>query len=162
MIPIRICSRYSPHYVRFIFICMIILLNMKPNYFFSTLRIMLFNNYVFFAESVWVKPKEGFMSLEEYEKLNQQAIQQKEKQDNQDFRYSVDNADEIAAKLKRERLRAYKVDEDKVPDEDAPILNGPAARAAVYGEWQTVVKRWVNYFTFNGQLNSIYYTILEK
>lgn len=122
---------------------------------FQYVFIMLFNNSVLVAESVWVKPKEGFMSLEEYEKLNQQAIQLKEKQENQDFRYSVDNADEIAAKLKRERLRAYKVNEDKAPDEEAPILNGPAARAAVYGEWQTVVKRWVDYFTSNRQLKSI-------
>lgn len=68
-------------------------------------------------ESVWTKPKEGFMSLKEYEKLNEIAIQQQQIQQQQELRHTVENADEIASKLRREQLKKYKkFTEEKKPE----------------------------------------------
>lgn len=99
--------------------------------------------FVFSAESVWVKPKEGFLTLKEYKKLNEQALVIQEEAKQRDYKYSVQNADEIAAKYRREQLRAYKVKDDVPVAETCTTENisymEPSEMSQPYGEWQEVV-----------------------
>jgi WW domain-binding protein 4 len=59
------------------------------------------------TESVWVKPKEGYMTLAEFEKLNQLAAEKQEEQSKQNLKYHVENAEELAARYKREQFKKY-------------------------------------------------------
>lgn len=90
-------------------------------------------------ESVWTKPKEGFMSLKEYEKLNEVAIRQQEEQREMEMKDSIENADENAAKYKREQLKKYqkRTAEAKVEEEASCSYAGQYG-GQPYGKWQTV------------------------
>lgn len=102
---------------------------------------------VFFSESVWVAPKEGFLSLDEYNKINKQAIIKQEEHLRIESNKFKDNADEIAAKYQREKLKKYKVKdsvkEEKVSDvEPVYSFQSPDEAAQPFGQWQTVVKKY--------------------
>jgi hypothetical protein len=83
------------------------------------------------------------MTLKEYEKLNEIALAKQEEEAVKEARYTIENADELAAKYMRERLTAFKV-KDKVKteeEEEAPEnrMLGPAPRpAGPYGTWEQV------------------------
>lgn len=49
-------------------------------------------------ETVWEKPKEGFMTLKEYNRINQVALRQQEMKQQEDSLFMRGNADEIVAK----------------------------------------------------------------
>lgn len=49
-------------------------------------------------ETVWTEPPEGFMTLREYERINQVALQQQAVQQQQESDFMRGNADEIVAK----------------------------------------------------------------
>lgn len=49
-------------------------------------------------ETVWEKPKEGFMTLKEYNRINQVALRQQELQQQEESMFMRGNADEIVAK----------------------------------------------------------------
>lgn len=102
-------------------------------------------------ESVWEPPKEGFMKKEEYEKISLVVQQKQEEAIKQEVKYEVENAQEIAAKLKREQMakmfehnRRVKEEIETITDpkrqkkEEEAILD---AAAGPYGRWQTVERR---------------------
>lgn len=109
-----------------------------------------------FSESVWVAPKEGFLTLAEYTKINKQVIIKQEENLRIESNKFKDNADEIAAKYQREKLKKYKV-KDAVKDETVsdvePVYSfqSPDEAAQPFGQWQTVVKKYdsgINTFFF--------------
>lgn len=94
-------------------------------------------------ESTWTKPKEGFMSLKEYEKLNEVAIQQQKEYQAQEMKETVENADEIASRYRREQMKKYqKITTEPKPDPEA-TTSTYADQYGVYaseplGKWETV------------------------
>ncbi|XP_070505517.1 WW domain-binding protein 4 [Chironomus tepperi] len=94
-------------------------------------------------ESVWEKPKEGFMTLKEYNKLNEIAIKQQEEARQTDLKYTIENADEIAAKYKREQYKKYQTitQEPKKLTESSSSSSQYAdefGNISSIGEWQIV------------------------
>jgi WW domain-binding protein 4 len=75
---------------------------------------------------VWVKPKEGFMSLKEYNKLNALAVEKQEEARQKDRQYHVENADEIASKYKREQFKKYQKITQK-PKDEGPEASGASS-----------------------------------
>lgn len=96
----------------------------------------------FTIETTWEKPKEGYMKIDEYEKLNAIAVKQQEEKLQQEMTETIENADELAAKYKREQSKKYrKFTEDPKPKEEP--LNNFADIYGTYhdrplGEWQAV------------------------
>ncbi|XP_058835524.1 WW domain-binding protein 4 [Topomyia yanbarensis] len=101
--------------------------------------------------SAWEPPKEGFMKKEEYAKITQMALQKQEEALKQEVKFEVDNAHEIAAKLKREQIgklyghnRLVKEEIEALTDPKRQRLEEEAvldAAAGPYGRWQTVEHR---------------------
>jgi WW domain-binding protein 4 len=94
---------------------------------------------------VWEKPKEGFMTLKEYNKLNEIAIKQQEEARQTDLKYTIENADEIAAKYKREQYKKYQTitQEPKELTESASSSSRSEyadefSKVSRIGEWQVV------------------------
>jgi hypothetical protein len=84
------------------------------------------------------------MTLKEYEKLNEIALAKQEEEKVKEARYTIENADELAAKYMRERLTAFKVKDEKKEDEEGAEnrMLGPAPRpAGPYGTWEQVEYR---------------------
>ena len=112
-------------------------------------------------ESVWTAPKEGYLSLDEYDKISKQAADLQEMQAQKERSNFLNNAEEIAAKFKREKLKERRVQDVEKPAEfventeigtDGAIYTAPAesssssySSSAPYGQWQTVVKKYDNY-----------------
>jgi WW domain-binding protein 4 len=102
------------------------------------------------TESIWEKPKEGYMTLKEYEKLNQLAIKQQEESVKKDQQYHVENAEELAARLKREQFKKYQkitqekksVKGQKAEEEEDPTASYKtsfdAYGAQPIGQWEAV------------------------
>lgn len=84
------------------------------------------------------------MKLKEYEKLNNIAIKQQEENLKKDQQYQVENADELAAKLKREQFKKYQkvTQRQKEEDKEAPsstyTSSYEAYGAQPIGEWEVV------------------------
>lgn len=102
-------------------------------------------------ESIWEAPKEGYMKKDEYKKISHVVQQKQEEALKQEVKYEVDNAPEIAAKLKREHMgklfhhnRKVKEEMENLTDhkkqraEEEAVLD---AAAGPYGRWQTVEHR---------------------
>ncbi|XP_055592387.1 WW domain-binding protein 4 [Uranotaenia lowii] len=104
-------------------------------------------------ESIWEAPKEGYMKKEEYEKINQLVMVKQEEQLKKETAYEVENAQEIAARLKREQMakmfqhnRKVKEEIESLTDSKKQRLEEEAvleAAAGPYGRWQTVEHREV-------------------
>ncbi|SPP79122.1 WW domain-binding protein 4 [Drosophila guanche] len=94
-------------------------------------------------ESVWKPPKEGYLSYEEYERINQLAIDQQEiSQEKESLRFRA-NADEEVARVNRERLKAFRKPEtakEKKQKEEKRLEFKTEEEAATkeIGQWQTV------------------------
>ena len=92
--------------------------------------------------STWKKPREGFMPLKEYEKLNELALQQQKDYQAREMKETVENADEIASKYRREQLKVYqKRTAEKKPEPEA--TTSYADQYGVYateplGKWEAV------------------------
>lgn len=91
---------------------------------------------------MWEAPKEGYLKLDEYNKINEQAVKQQEETLRLQSRELIQNADEIVAKYKREKLKQYRVKEPEVyrtHSDDAydPVIL--AQDAQPLGQWETVV-----------------------
>lgn len=89
------------------------------------------------------------MTLEEYEKLNQQAVKLDEQRKHEEWKYNVENADEIAAKYQREKLKKFRVkdvDEEKKKKEEPSKFAAPDEIASI-GSWQVVEARYVLKFS---------------
>jgi WW domain-binding protein 4 len=95
------------------------------------------------TETVWEKPKEGFMSLDDYNKLNEQAKDLEEKRKHEEWKYAVDNADELAAKYKREKLKKFRVkddeEEEKKKKKSEPTKFAVPEEMTSIGKWESVV-----------------------
>ncbi|XP_055626566.1 WW domain-binding protein 4 [Toxorhynchites rutilus septentrionalis] len=104
-------------------------------------------------KSVWEPPKEGFMKKEEYKKINDIVVQKQEEVLKQEVKYEVENAEEIAAKLKREQMRKLYENNRKVKEEIETMADSKKQRleeeaildaaAGPYGRWQEVEHREV-------------------
>lgn len=102
-------------------------------------------------ESVWEPPKEGFMKKEEYEKISMVVLQKQEEAIKKEVKYEVENAQEIAAKLKREQMAKMYEHNRRVKEEIETIADPKRqkreeeaaleAAAGPYGRWQTVEHR---------------------
>lgn len=83
------------------------------------------------------------MKLKEYEKLNNIAIKQQEENLKKDQQYQVENADELAAKLKREQFKKYQKVTQKKEEKEAPPSTSFTSTFDAYGaqpigEWEVV------------------------
>lgn len=84
------------------------------------------------------------MTIKEYEKLNKVALEQQEEHQKKDRQYHVENAEEIAAKFKREQLKKFrKVTKEAKPKEenepsDVYTTCFEAYGAQPIGKWETV------------------------
>jgi WW domain-binding protein 4 len=89
-----------------------------------------------------VKPKEGFMTLKEYNKLNETAIKQQEEARQTDLKYHIENADEIAAKYKREQYKKYQTitqePKEKLTESSSRSHYADEYGKSSIGEWQVV------------------------
>ncbi|KAH8282984.1 hypothetical protein KR054_011396, partial [Drosophila jambulina] len=98
-------------------------------------------------ESVWKKPKEGFLSYEEYERINQLAVDQQELSQAEESRRFRENADEEVARVNRERMKAYRKPENpkekkqKEEKRNAFKTEEEAATKEI-GQWQSVVVKY--------------------
>lgn len=98
-------------------------------------------------DSVWKAPKEGYMTIEEYNRLNLVFEAKQEQKMHEQSKFMRDNADELAAKYKREKLKALKQkptekeikEEEKKRESYEPYESETEARAI--GSWQTIVKK---------------------
>lgn len=92
--------------------------------------------------SIWDKPKEGFMTLAEYEKLNEIAIRQQEEKQQQDMKHTIENAGEIASRYNREQLKKYqKITEEPKPTEEPSTSYAGQYGGQPFGKWETVEVR---------------------
>ncbi|XP_017046312.1 WW domain-binding protein 4 [Drosophila ficusphila] len=94
-------------------------------------------------ESVWKPPKEGYMSYEEYERINQLVIEQQEITQAQESLKFRENADEEVARVNRERMKALRKPEnpkEKKQKEEKRRAFKTEEEAATkeIGQWQTV------------------------
>ncbi|KAH8324337.1 hypothetical protein KR074_005794, partial [Drosophila pseudoananassae] len=94
-------------------------------------------------ESVWEKPKEGFLSYEEYERINQLAMDQQQISQEQESLRFRENADEEVARVNRERMKAFRKPEnpkEKKQKEEKRQAFKTEEEAATreIGQWQTV------------------------
>lgn len=90
-------------------------------------------------ESIWEKPKEGFMTLAEYEKLNEIAIKQQEEKQQQEMKHTIENAGEIASRFNREQLKKYKkITEEPKPTEEPSTSYAGQYGGQPFGKWETV------------------------
>lgn len=94
-------------------------------------------------ESVWEPPKEGYLSWEEYQRINDIAVQQQEMQQAQEAKNFRENVNEEVARYNREKLKAYQrpptKQEQKAEKElKQSFKTEEDAKAPVMGQWQVV------------------------
>lgn len=99
------------------------------------------------GESVWKAPKEGYMTVEEYNRLNLVfEVKQKQLQHNKS-KFMRENADEIAAKYKREAFKSLmpketeEDEEEREKNRESFELYEPETAARPLGKWQTVAEK---------------------
>lgn len=100
------------------------------------------------GESVWVEPKEGYMSYKEYQEIQQIGEQQAAKIEREEFVRTVKNSDEIAAALKREQHKKIgekikKKEREQAKREESTenskvALEDPETAARPLGRWEAV------------------------
>lgn len=105
-------------------------------------------------ESVWDEPKEGFMTVAEYDRLNLVFDARQAQQANQESKYIRENADHLASKYRREemkRLRAQPTEKDLEQEElerdNYTASEEAESSSAPYGKWQTVAPRYKYIFS---------------
>lgn len=84
------------------------------------------------------------MSLKEYEKINVLALKQQEEAKYQEYKNAVNNADENAAKYKREQYKVLKMKEVKLVEnkEELTAVKPFLCEGARIGDWQEVVVKY--------------------
>ncbi|KAL5279133.1 WBP4 family protein [Megaselia abdita] len=97
-------------------------------------------------ESVWQKPKEGYMPLAEYNRINSIAIAQQEVMNKAAAKKNNESAEEKTARYYRERLKDFrKPDPEDTPEakEEKRQFYKTAEEAATpdIGSWTTVVEK---------------------
>lgn len=99
-------------------------------------------------ESIWTRPKEGYMTLKEYEELNSLAERMNEQQTKQRLNYMNANKVEIGANLVREQFKArhkkHREDEVSQPELVEPQhFSSMDDQAQQVGQWKTVAPKYV-------------------
>lgn len=128
------------------------------------------------GESVWEAPKEGFMSLKEYEKIQQIGEEKAAEQERKEFLDTVKNSDEIAAALKREQHKKMRIkakNKEKAKEDAAAVKEekeaadekygweDPDVAARPLGKWQVVeTKKYVKNTTIYLLFVLIYFCFL--
>ncbi|XP_055839573.1 WW domain-binding protein 4 [Episyrphus balteatus] len=96
-------------------------------------------------ESVWTEPKEGFLSIEEYDKINKIAEAQQEIQMQQEAKEFQKNAPEEVAKYNRERLKMYRrkdpIEETAKEEKRQTFKTEEESKTPEIGAWVTVEKK---------------------
>lgn len=86
------------------------------------------------------------MTLKEYNKLNETAIKQQEEARQTDLKYHIENADEIAAKYKREQYKKYQTitqePKEKLTESSSRQYSDEYGKCSI-GEWQVVEEHHV-------------------
>ncbi|GAB0098838.1 WW domain-binding protein 4 [Sergentomyia squamirostris] len=98
-------------------------------------------------ESVWEAPKEGYLTLDEYNRINAVASHQQEVQAAKECQIERENADEYVARIKRERLKQRRVQDGNESikrkwdetEEYQAVDSYVSPGAGPYGKWETVV-----------------------
>lgn len=96
-------------------------------------------------ESVWTEPKEGYLSLEEYNRINQIAEAQQEIRLQQEAKEFQKNAPEEVAKYNRERLKMYRRADPKehaaIEEKRQTFKTEEEAQTPDIGAWTIVEKK---------------------
>ncbi|XP_037927385.1 WW domain-binding protein 4 [Teleopsis dalmanni] len=97
-------------------------------------------------ESVWKEPKEGYLSWEDYQRINDIAIKQQEMQQAAEAKRFRENVNEEVARYNREKLKKYckrdGTEETKTSQEiRATYKTQEEAAAVTIGAWQTVEEK---------------------
>lgn len=88
------------------------------------------------------------MTIEEYDRLNLVFEARQMQRTNEESKYMRENADELAAKYKREQLKRMKPPPSAEEQQQEQELresyeeNEPGTAARPFGSWQTVVKKY--------------------
>uniref|UniRef100_A0A182NQ28 WW domain-binding protein 4 n=1 Tax=Anopheles dirus TaxID=7168 RepID=A0A182NQ28_9DIPT len=99
------------------------------------------------GESIWEPPKEGYMKKEEYEQLSKLAWQKQKESAASEAKYELENADEIAARLRRENMAQIFKHNRKIKEELEKKVDHAREAAATaeihrsknpYGTWEAV------------------------
>lgn len=113
-----------------------------------------------FSESIWTTPKEGYMTIEEYNRLNLVYNAKAEQQLHQESKFMRENADELVSKYRREQLKVFRSETTAKEEEEKEIeretyeeYEEPGTSAKPYGRWQSVVQKYdiliIFFFKFN-------------
>lgn len=102
-----------------------------------------------FSESIWTTPKEGYMTIEEYNRLNLVYNAKAEQQLHQESKFMRENADELVSKYRREQLKVFRSETTAKEEEEKEIeretyeeYEEPGTSAKPYGRWQSVVQKY--------------------
>lgn len=90
------------------------------------------------------------MTLEEYKRLNDIVEKQQNDELQKESMYMRNNADEIAAKYRREELKRLRpkpteieIKEEKEVKENYQVYEEVGTVAQPYGQWQTIIKKYI-------------------
>lgn len=94
-------------------------------------------------ESVWEAPKEGYLSWQEYQRINELAIKQQELKEAEEAKKFRENVNEEVARYNRERLKMFRQpiskQEQKAEEErKESFKTEEEAKAPEIGQWQVV------------------------
>ncbi|XP_037914117.1 WW domain-binding protein 4 [Hermetia illucens] len=95
-------------------------------------------------ETIWEAPKEGFMPLDEYNRINEIAVAQQQLQLQEESKQFRENADEIVAKYRREQLKAFRHTDSEATEkktEQESFKTEEEAQAPTIGAWQVVEEK---------------------
>lgn len=94
-------------------------------------------------ESVWEAPKEGYLSWQEYQRINELAVIQQELKEAEEAKKFRENVNEEVARYNRERLKLFRPpvtkQEQKAEEErKEKFKTEEEAKAPEIGQWQVV------------------------
>ncbi|TMW49077.1 hypothetical protein DOY81_005852, partial [Sarcophaga bullata] len=94
-------------------------------------------------ESVWEAPKEGYLSWQEYQRINDLALKQQELKEAEEAKKFRENVNEEVARYNRERLKQFRPpitkQEQKAQEErKEKFKTEEEAKAPEIGQWQVV------------------------
>ncbi|XP_053679096.1 WW domain-binding protein 4, partial [Anopheles nili] len=99
------------------------------------------------GESIWEPPMEGFMKKQEYEKLSKIAWEKQKENAIVEAQYELENAEEIASRLRRESMAQIFKHNRKIKEEfEKKVFHGRETEITLenqhsktpYGAWETI------------------------
>ncbi|XP_055387293.1 WW domain-binding protein 4 [Condylostylus longicornis] len=97
-------------------------------------------------KSVWEAPKEGYMKLEEYERLNEIAKKQQENQYALEAKNFRENVDEEVARYNREKMKKFRKNDGEekrkeIEEKRTNYVTQEEASTSKIGSWQVVEEK---------------------